>query len=177
MEELFVAVSVVFALVLLVVLVCAYWLRKSFLKHFAISVGVLIFVSWLAGAFYAKLGRVMTVPNTIVLVGLYISVLLFFVRYVRRYINAIIEGLQRIAQGDLRYSTKDWVRASRNEFGTVGRGIDEMVAIVREPVQGIEQTCVQVESSSEQFQRQSERIAHGANDQAASAEEISSAMA
>lgn len=177
MDSEFLVVAGMFGLVLIVVLLCVYWLRSSFLKWFAVSTGIIVFVSWLAGFLYARVGRVMLIPNTLVLSGVYIAILQIFVRYVRRYINEISGGLQQVAQGNLRYRSKDKLRSIKNEFGSVVRSIDDMVSIVKEPVQGIEATCEQVESSSEQFQRQSEVIAQGANNQAASAEEISSAMA
>lgn len=93
----------------------------------------------------------MLIPNTLVLSGVYISILQFFVRYVRRYINEISDGLQQVAQGNLRYQSKDKLHSTKNEFGSVVRNIDDMVSIVREPVQGIGETCEQMESSSEQF--------------------------
>lgn len=115
MDSVFVVVAGMFGLVLIVVLACVYWLRNSFLKWFAVSTGIIVFVSWLAGFLYAQFGRVMLVPNTLVLTGVYIAILQIFVRYVRRYINEISGGLQQVAQGNLRYRSKDKLRPIKNE--------------------------------------------------------------
>lgn len=177
MERVFIAVIGTLALIVVIMLICVYWQRNSFLKWFAISTGIIVFFSWLAGLLYAKLGRVMLVPNIVVLTGLYVLQLRFFVGYIKKYMSEIVGGLHQVARGDLRYRASEKMLGKTNEFGGIIRGINEMVSIVRDPMQGIEHTCVQVEQSSEQFQRQSDVIAQGANNQAASTEEISSAMA
>ena len=136
-------------------------------------IAVPVFFCGDALARYGLVSFLYTIPATIVLA---IVALRNVHRQVKRPIQAASAHMQEIAHGDLSQPIPHELTGRRDEFTSFAQTLEQMVLGVSTLVHDSQQTAGRMATSSKQFKNQSVLISKGANDQAASAEEISAAM-
>lgn len=150
--------------------------RKSMVFHTVLAmllIAVPVFFCGDALARYGLVSFLYTIPAAVVLA---IVALRNVHRQVKRPLQASSAHMQQIAHGDLSQRIPHELTGRRDEFASFAQALEQMVLGVSTLVHDSQQTAGRMATSSEQFKNQSVLISKGANDQAASAEEISAAM-
>ena len=94
-------------------------------------------------------------------------------RYIKSTINMLINGAERIAEGDL---TKTIEIDSLDEFGRLAKAFDRMSKNVNDAMENIHSAAEQVAAGSKHVSESSISLSQGATEQASSVEELSSSL-
>ena len=160
-----------------VVFVAAYVrYRRSFVLPIMIFVVGLTILACLTGNAVAYWGQ--TVLWCVLPIGL--GWFFYGLRWIRRNtkvpVDLVAMMLGSLSQYDLSVSTPEALTRRKDEFLPLRKSGELLVSNLTSFIQSVGTSCHNLTEATERFQGHSAMIAQGANDQSASAEEISSAM-
>lgn len=150
--------------------------RKSMVIHTIVAMLLIAIPVFFFGDMLARYGLVSLLYAVPAAVVLAIVALRNVHRQVKRPIQAASMHMQEIANGDFSQPIPHALTSRRDEFLSIAQAMERMVGGISGLVHYSQQTAGSMATSSEQFKNQSLLISKGANNQAASAEEISAAM-
>ncbi|WP_416147996.1 methyl-accepting chemotaxis protein [Salipaludibacillus sp. HK11] len=96
----------------------------------------------------------------------------FFSRSVSKSIRSVMSTTKQVSQGDL--TTNELSTQSKDELGSLGLYVNQMVASLRDLIENISKTSEQVAASSEQLHASSEETSKATESIAVSIQEIAS---
>lgn len=163
-------------IIILVVLLLAYLFRGTFLKRIFIFTGLLCWLTGIAAFACSHYGLYVLIYVCPVLVIAALVGFKYIAREVQRPIREIISVMRSVGDGDLTVRSPEWLMKHKHEIGQMVLTLEEVIKITSDVLQNARMTSQNVAVASNQFKHQAELISKGANDQAASAEEISAAM-
>jgi len=94
-------------------------------------------------------------------------------RQITRPLQETLAVLEQVASGDL---TKSVVVHRRDEIGALQRGVQRMVATLRELIGGIHDSATQIASAAEQLSAVTEQTSAGVNSQKVETDQVATAM-
>lgn len=106
-----------------------------------------------------------------------IIVTLLFSNYLTRTLHTAVGHIQRAAQGDLRIDVPRKFLEGKDEICELARALDQMTRTMASSITSIISGASAISSASGALSQVSQHLSQGSSEQAASAEEISSAMA
>jgi methyl-accepting chemotaxis protein len=122
-------------------------------------------------------------PRLILVAALIVSVLLSvaIARSIVKPVKVVVDGLGRLAQGDLALHGFDIdgakkISARRDELGEAGRSLDNMLASLSNVVGSIKAASSEVSNGSALLSETAQSLSQGANEQASSIEEFSASV-
>ncbi len=117
-----------------------------------------------------------TIIILVAILVLSVSLATYTANSITRLLRQGVEQMELCANGNFNTTlTRDFL-ARFDEFGTLGRAIEQMTGHVREAIGGVKTGAGNVTVASAQLNALSQRISQGTSTQAAGAEEVSSAM-
>ena len=117
-----------------------------------------------------------TILILLTLIAAAVTVSVLLARYLARIIKGAIEEVNTCATGDFRLRADQRSINGKDEFAALARSLKQMTGMIRQTVGAVVSGMENVASASGALSNVSQQLAEGANSQAASAEEISSAM-
>lgn len=168
--------SIMVAILVAVGAILIYIYRHSLARKVVVAVAIGIFLAYAAGVAKTTFPRYVMFINQVVLLGYTIGVVRFTLRELKRPVDSITERMGRVASGDLTAGNDGTTNSLRDEFGTLNREFAAMVTTLSAPIHRTMKASQSMTHESEQFKLHAGNIAQGANQQAASTEEISSAV-
>ena len=168
--------SIMVAILVAVGAILIYIYRHSLARKVVVAVAIGIFLAYAAGMAKTTFPRYVLFINQVVLLGYTIGVVRFTLRELKRPVDSITERMGRVASGDLTAGNDGTTNSLRDEFGTLNREFAAMVTTLSAPIHRTMKASQSMTHESEQFKLHAGNIAQGANQQAASTEEISSAV-
>lgn len=168
--------GVMVAILVAVGAILIYIYRHSLARKVVVAVAIGIFLAYAAGVAKTTFPRYVMFINQVVLLGYTIGVVRFTLRELKRPVDSITERMGRVASGDLTAGNDGTTNSLRDEFGTLNREFAAMVTTLSAPIHRTMKASQSMTHESEQFKLHAGNIAQGANQQAASTEEISSAV-
>lgn len=117
-----------------------------------------------------------TIIILIALVVCAVLVSLLLARYLTRIIHGAVAEVDECAKGDFRARADQRSINDKDEFGELARSLKQMSGMIRQTVSAVVDGMENVASASGALTTVSQQLSEGANSQAASAEQISSAM-
>lgn len=127
----------------------------------------------------AQLENKILLEGILILLGLIIlatAVSLLLSRYLARILNGAVEEVNECAKGDFRVRAEQSSINGKDEFADLARSLKQMSGMIRQTVGAVVSGMENVASASTALSQVSQQLSEGANSQAASAEQISSAM-
>lgn len=106
-----------------------------------------------------------------------IIVTLLFSNYLTRTLHTAVGHIQRAAQGDLKIDVPRKFLEGKDEICELARALDQMTRTMASSITSIISGASAISSASGALSQVSQHLSQGSSEQAASAEEISSAMA
>jgi methyl-accepting chemotaxis protein len=97
-------------------------------------------------------------------------------RSISRPMAAAVQGLSAIADGDLANDSCAEYAGRKDEIGDFARGLETMLARLREVVATIKTSADNVAGGSQQMSSSAQQLSQGATEQAANAEEVSASV-
>lgn len=176
MQHFFRDMSIMVAILAVVTAIFVYIYRRSLARKVVVAIAIGIFLAYAAGVAKATFPRYVMFINQVVLLGYTIGVVRFTLRELKRPVDSITQRMDNVALGDLSVSDDEAMKNLRDEFGTLNQKFVQMVTTLAKPIQRTVQASQSMTHESEQFKLHANNIAQGANQQAASTEEISSAV-
>ncbi len=113
----------------------------------------------------------------LILLTMCFIVTLFFSNYLTRTLHAAVAHIQRAAQGDLIIEVPRKFLEGKDEICQLAQALDQMTQTMASSIKAIISGASNVSSASGLLSQVSQQLSQGSSEQAASAEEISSAMA
>lgn len=168
--------SIMVAILVAVGAILIYIYRHSLARKVVVAVAIGIFLAYAAGVAKTTFPRYVMFINQVVLLGYTIGVVRFTLRELKRPVDSITERMGRVASGDLTAGNDGSTKSLRDEFGTLNQEFAAMVTTLSAPIHRTMKASQSMTHESEQFKLHAGNIAQGANQQAASTEEISSAV-
>lgn len=104
-------------------------------------------------------------------------VTLLFSNYLTRTLHAAVAHIQRAAKGDLKIEVPRKFLEGKDEICQLAQALDQMTQTMASSIRAIISGASNVSSASGLLSQVSQQLSQGSSEQAASAEEISSAMA
>ena len=156
------------------ILICIY--RRSLARKVVAAIAIGIFLAYAAGVAKVIFPTYVIFINQAVLLGYTIAVVRWTLRELKRPVDSITQRMGRVASGDLTAGNDGTTNSLRDEFGTLNREFAAMVTTLSAPIHRTMKASQSMTYESEQFKLHAGNIAQGANQQAASTEEISSAV-
>ena len=127
--------------------------------------------------------RVVTIMIITLVIALVIGVIVsvIFARSIVNPLSLVVNGIGLIAKGDLALTDFDMeatrkVIVRKDELGTVGKSLDELLKALNSVVEEIRTASGQVSDGSQQLSDSAQGLSQGANEQAASIEELSASV-
>lgn len=117
-----------------------------------------------------------TILILLTLIAAAVTVSVLLARYLARIIKGAVEEVNTCATGDFRLRADQRSINGKDEFAALARSLKQMTGMIRQTVGAVVSGMENVASASGALSNVSQQLAEGANSQAASAEEISSAM-
>ncbi len=126
-------------------------------------------------------GLVRTLSLTMFVVALLVLALgiacaYFLGRYITNSLNVQVDRMKALADGRLRYEMAPWRLEAKDEFGELGRATEAMSSRVTGVVEELLRGADGVATTSDMISSMSQRVSEGTSQQAASAEQVGSAM-
>lgn len=168
--------GIMVAILVAVSAILIYIYRRSLARKVVVAIAIGIFLAYAAGVAKTTFPRYVMFINQVVLLGYTIGVVRFTLRELKRPVDSITERMGRVASGDLTAGNDGSTKSLRDEFGTLNREFAAMVTTLSAPIHRTMKASQSMTHESEQFKLHAGNIAQGANQQAASTEEISSAV-
>jgi methyl-accepting chemotaxis protein len=91
-------------------------------------------------------------------------------------IKECLETTRQVADGNLKINFDNDTLARKDEFGKLLNAMNDMCARLRELIGGIMNSASSIKYAGENMSDNSQKLSHGANEQASSIEEVSSTM-
>jgi methyl-accepting chemotaxis protein len=104
------------------------------------------------------------------------AVFAFFARSISSPIRKMVDLLAKLAEGDLRESVGEDLKARRDEVGLIAGALDTTSGRLHAMVQTIQESAEQVAASSSQITGSAQSLSEGAQTQASTLEETSASM-
>lgn len=117
-----------------------------------------------------------TILILLTLIAAAVTVSVLLARYLALIIKGAVEEVNTCATGDFRLRADQRSINGKDEFAALARSLKQMTGMIRQTVGAVVSGMENVASASGALSNVSQQLAEGANSQAASAEEISSAM-
>ena len=117
-----------------------------------------------------------TILILLTLIAAAVTVSVLLARYLARIIKGAVEEVNTCATGDFRLRADQRSINGKDEFAALARSLKQRTGMIRQTVGAVVSGMENVASASGALSNVSQQLAEGANSQAASAEEISSAM-
>lgn len=117
-----------------------------------------------------------TILILLTLIAAAVTVSVLLARYLARIIKGAVEEVNTCATGDFRLRADQRSINGKDEFADLARSLKQMTGMIRQTVGAVVSGMENVASASGALSNVSQQLSEGANSQAASAEEISSAM-
>ena len=169
-------IAIMSGVLTLVVGTLMYVSRKSFARKLLFVVGVGMFLSYAAGVAKSVFPIWVIFINQAVML-LYTALLIRWVTHALRVpVRDITDRMNRVSGGDLTVSSESDLNHARDEFGDLYRKFSDMLGVLAQSVHRAIVSSVDMVGECDQFKIQVDSISHGANHQASSTEEISSAV-
>ena len=169
-------IAIMSGVLTLVVGTLMYVFRKSFARKLLFVVGVGMFLSYAAGVAKSVFPIWVIFINQAVMLT-YTALLIRWVTHALRVpVRDITDRMNRVSGGDLTVSSESDLNHARDEFGDLYRKFSDMLGVLAQSVHRSIVSSVDMVGECDQFKIQVDSISHGANHQASSTEEISSAV-
>lgn len=169
-------IAIMSGVLTLVVGTLMYVFRKSFARKLLFVVGVGMFLSYAAGVAKSVFPIWVIFINQAVMLA-YTALLIRWVTHALRVpVRDITDRMNRVSGGDLTVSSESDLNHARDEFGDLYRKFSDMLGVLAQSVHRAIVSSVDMVGECDQFKIQVDSISHGANHQASSTEEISSAV-
>ncbi len=168
--------SIMVAILAVVGAILIYIYRRSLARKVVAAIAIGIFLAYAAGVAKVIFPTYVIFINQAVLLGYTIAVVRWTLRELKRPVDSITQRMGRVASGDLTAGNDGTTNSLRDEFGTLNREFAAMVTTLSAPIHRTMKASQSMTYESEQFKLHAGNIAQGANQQAASTEEISSAV-
>lgn len=164
------------AILVAVSAILIYIYRRSLARKVVAAIAIGIFLAYAAGVAKVIFPTYVIFINQAILLGYTIAVVRWTLRELKRPVDSITQRMGRVASGDLTAGNDGSTSSLRDEFGTLNREFAAMVTTLSAPIHRTMKASQSMTHESEQFKLHASNIAQGANQQAASTEEISSAV-
>ncbi len=154
-----------------------YFFKKSIfflMGALFISWGVLITVMVNLKYIYPKVFPFYITTPVVILIGIWIISII--ARRIRKPLEQTINGLEKIADGDLTLRVNQEFEKRNDELGKLTRTVKSLSEKLNEVINGISQAAGELESSANQLSTSATSLSEITSEQASSLEEISSAM-
>lgn len=168
--------GIMVAILVAVSAILIYIYRRSLARKVVAAIAIGIFLAYAAGVAKVIFPTYVIFINQAILLGYTIAVVRWTLRELKRPVDSITERMGRVASGDLTAGNDGTTNSLRDEFGTLNREFAAMVTTLSAPIHRTMKASQSMTHESEQFKLHAGNIAQGANQQAASTEEISSAV-
>lgn len=168
--------GIMVAILVAVSAILIYIYRRSLARKVVAAIAIGIFLAYAAGVAKVIFPTYVIFINQTILLGYTIAVVRWTLRELKRPVDSITERMGRVASGDLTAGNDGTTNSLRDEFGTLNREFAAMVTTLSAPIHRTMKASQSMTHESEQFKLHAGNIAQGANQQAASTEEISSAV-
>lgn len=169
-------VSVMAVVLTLVVAILVFVYRKSFVRKVIMAIGGGVFLAYTAGVARATFPAYVIAINQVVLLSYTVVVVRMLLRSLKQPIDSIAHRIGLMATGNFAAEGNGLSVTSNDEFSVLSRQfalmVEQIANLVRRPMEA----SLSMAAESEQFKQHAGTIAQGANQQAASTEEISSAV-
>lgn len=169
-------IAIMSGVLTLVVGTLAYVFRKSFARKLLFVVGAGMFLSYAAGVAKSVFPIWVIFINQVVLLTYTALLVRWVTRALRIPVRDITDRMNRVSGGDLTVSSESDLNHARDEFGDLYRKFSDMLGVLAQSVHRSIVSSVDMVAECDQFKAQADSISHGANHQASSTEEISSAV-
>lgn len=168
--------GIMVAILVVVSAILIYIYRRSLARKVVAAIAIGIFLAYAAGVAKVIFPTYVIFINQAILLGYTIAVVRWTLRELKRPVDSITQRMGRAASGDLTAGNDGSTKSLRDEFGTLNREFAAMVTTLSAPIHRTMKASQSMTHESEQFKLHANNIAQGANQQAASTEEISSAV-
>lgn len=112
----------------------------------------------------------------IVIVVLFLFIYFITSNAIFKPLNSFKDIFNKIAKGDLTAEIDSNLVKNKDEIGSLGRSLEEMVNMLKEIVTSISYSADNISSASQELSSGSQQLSQGSSEQASSAEEVSSSM-
>lgn len=168
--------GIMVAILVAVSAILIYIYRRSLARKVVAAIAIGIFLAYAAGVAKVIFPTYVIFLNQAALLGYTIAVVRWTLRELKRPVDSITQRMGRAASGDLTAGNDGSTKSLRDEFDTLNREFAAMVTTLSAPIHRTMKASQSMTHESEQFKLHASNIAQGANQQAASTEEISSAV-
>ena len=168
--------GIMVAILVVVSAILIYIYRRSLARKVVAAIAIGIFLAYAAGVAKVIFPTYVIFINQAILLGYTIAVVRWTLRELKRPVESITQRMGRVASGDLTAGNDGTTNSLRDEFSTLNQEFAAMVTTLSAPIHRTMKASQSMTHESEQFKLHAGNIAQGANQQAASTEEISSAV-
>lgn len=168
--------GIMVAILAVVSAILIYIYRRSLARKVVAAIAIGIFLAYAAGVAKVIFPTYVIFINQATLLGYTVAVVRWTLRELKRPVDSITQRMGRVASGDLTAGNDGSTKSLRDEFGTLNQEFAAMVTTLSAPIHRTMKASQSMTHESEQFKLHAGNIAQGANQQAASTEEISSAV-
>lgn len=168
--------GIMVAILAVVSAILIYIYRRSLARKVVAAIAIGIFLAYAAGVAKVIFPTYVIFINQATLLGYTVAVVRWTLRELKRPVDSITQRMGRVASGDLTAGNDGSTKSLRDEFGTLNQEFAAMVTTLSAPIRRTMKASQSMTHESEQFKLHAGNIAQGANQQAASTEEISSAV-